>query len=88
MSANFYKIREIINESNPIEIEPLLDDEYSLEIKTIKEFINEQKTDLNLLALKDKINEVFCKTFEGYYTQSDHTLEVAKKIMDACLQAN
>ncbi|SEG78750.1 hypothetical protein [Paenibacillus sp. UNC499MF] len=88
MSANFYKVREIINEWNPIEIEPLLDDEYSFEVEYIVEFINEQKTDLTLLELKDKINEIFNKEFERFFTQSDQTLEVAKKIMNACLQAN
>ncbi|WP_405079897.1 hypothetical protein ACI48J_19820 [Paenibacillus chitinolyticus] len=85
MPANFYKIQEVINEWNPIEIEPLLDDEYSLEIRSIIEFINEHKTELTLLALRDKINEIFSKTFEGFYTQSEQTLEVAKKIMHLCL---
>ncbi|MBV6714157.1 hypothetical protein KV564_10865 [Paenibacillus chitinolyticus] len=85
MTVNFYKIQEIINEWNPIEIEPLLDDEYTLEIRYIIEFINEQKTDLTLHALRDKINEVFSKTFERYYTQSEQTLEVARKIMKLCL---
>ncbi|MEC0248186.1 hypothetical protein P4H65_20525 [Paenibacillus chitinolyticus] len=85
MPANFYKIQEVINEWNPIEIEPLLDDEYFLEIRSIIEFINEHKTELTLLALRDKINEIFSKTFEGFYTQSEQTLEVAKKIMHLCL---
>ncbi|GKS09248.1 hypothetical protein YDYSY3_02480 [Paenibacillus chitinolyticus] len=85
MTANFYKIQEIINEWNPIEIEPLLDDEYSLEIRYIMEFINVQRSDLTLLALRDKINEIFSKTFEGFYTQSEQTLDIAKKIMHVCL---
>ncbi|MFE6796494.1 hypothetical protein [Paenibacillus chitinolyticus] len=85
MTANFYKIQEIINEWNPIEIEPLLDDEYSLEIRYIIEFINEQRSDLTHLALRDKINEVFSKTFEGFYTQSEQALAIAKKVMHVCL---
>ncbi|MEY9092577.1 hypothetical protein [Paenibacillus sp. RC84] len=85
MTANFYKIQEIINEWNPIEIEPLPDDEYSFEVEYIVEFINEQKTDLSLLALRDRINEVFNKEFERFFTQSEQTLEVARKIMNLCL---
>jgi len=85
LTANFYKIQEIINEWNPIEIEPLLDDEYSLEIRYIIEFINEQRSDLTLLALSDKINEVFHKEFERFYTPSEQTFNIAKKIMHVCL---
>ncbi|MFE4569804.1 hypothetical protein [Paenibacillus chitinolyticus] len=85
MTANFYKIQEIINEWNPIEIEPLLDDEYSFEVEYIVEFISEQKTDLTLLALRDKINEVFNQEFERFYTRSEQTLHIAKKIMHVCL---
>ncbi|MGX4584194.1 hypothetical protein [Paenibacillus chitinolyticus] len=82
---NFYKIQEIINEWNPIEIEPLLDDEYSLEIRYIMEFINVQRSDLTLHALRDKINEVFNQEFERFYTQSEQALAIAKKIMHVCL---
>ncbi|MFF2158109.1 hypothetical protein ACFVVQ_22750 [Paenibacillus chitinolyticus] len=85
MTANFYKIQEIINEWNPIEIEPLLDDEYSFEVEYIVEFISEQKTDLTLLALRDTINEVFNQEFERFYTQSEQALAIAKKIMHVCL---
>ncbi|MFD7522621.1 hypothetical protein [Paenibacillus chitinolyticus] len=85
MTANFYKIQEIINEWNPIEIEPLPDDEYSFEVEYIVEFISEQKTDLTLLALRDTINEVFNQEFERFYTQSEQALAIAKKIMHVCL---
>ncbi|MCY9591362.1 hypothetical protein PC41400_09060 [Paenibacillus chitinolyticus] len=85
MTANFYKIQEIINEWNPIEIEPLLDDEYSFEVEYIVEFISEQKTGLTLLALRETINEVFNQEFERFYTQSEQTLDIAKKIMHVCL---
>ncbi|WP_217559890.1 hypothetical protein [Paenibacillus sp. GbtcB18] len=85
MTANFYKIQEIINEWNPIEIEPLLDDEYSLEIRYIMEFINEQRSDLSLLALRDTINEVFNQEFERFYIQSEQALAIAKRIMHVCL---
>ncbi|MFS0837422.1 hypothetical protein [Paenibacillus sp. 1P03SA] len=79
-------IQEIINEWNPIEIEPLVDDEYSFEIKLISKFINEQQNELKIPALKDKINEIFINEFERFFTKSNESINIAKKIMDASVK--
>ncbi|MFC9775306.1 hypothetical protein [Paenibacillus chitinolyticus] len=78
---NEHYIQEIINEWNPIEIEPLVDDEYSFEIEEINNFISQQKKELTITSLRDKINEVFIKEFERFFTKNDESLDIAKKIM-------
>lgn len=77
------KIRNIINEWNPIQIYPLLIDEYDLETKEIFNYIS-NNGDVTPYELAEFIDSVFVKNFNKnlYQEKIEKLLEIAALILD------
>jgi len=74
---------KVINDWNPIEIYPLLQDEYLREIKKILDFIEANK-DIPHEELTKFLESVFKESFgeKLFFSSKEKCIEVAKKILD------
>lgn len=73
------KISEIINDWNPIEIYPLLQDEYQYETKRIEDRIKDCQS---IQTLTELIYSVFKDSFGGQFTKTNEDCkEIARKIL-------
>ncbi|MVP02423.1 hypothetical protein [Paenibacillus lutrae] len=80
MDKNLNEIKEIINEWNPIKIEPLLDDEYTVEVQLINDYLQKHE-DITFSDLGEKINDIFDNKFKGYFIKTEESFYIAKKIL-------
>lgn len=76
-------IVKIINNWNPVEIYPLLEDEYYPEIKEIIKYINESEN-ITLKNLALEIDNIFTKFFGSniYISDLNKCKEIATEILD------
>lgn len=76
-------LKKIINEWNPIEIYPLLKDEYSDEIKKIKKFM-ESNPRLSYSELAIFLEKTFVDSFGEnlYFSNEKRCNEISIKILD------
>ena len=80
-------IKKIINDWNPIEIYPLLEDEYSTETERIIEFI-EGKDEIDFLELADFLEKTLVDAFGSNLYSNDRKKceEASIKILNIVLK--
>jgi hypothetical protein len=78
----YQKVQDVINEWNPVEIHPLLDDEYNGEVKQIYNFFKENQETFGIDELGQHIYDVFKKYCWDLFEKSqEECVQIAKKII-------
>lgn len=72
-------IQDMINEWNPLDIYPLLQDEYSYEVEKIEQGLSDQ---MSICSLADLIHRVFQDSFGEQYRKSEKECrKIAREIL-------